>query len=460
MKKRVFLIWPYTKKNKVPQTPLWALSLGTYLKERIPDIEIHILDGQVTAPEAILKKISQLKPDIGGISLSHHYYKNALRFARKAKSVGAKVVFGGVYATALKREILKNRGPYSDDYCVDAIIQRDGEKAFYEYVIGKPLNKINNLVYQTKTGVKENPIQLLDLDSLPILDRSLVNLEKYVKSRRTFREGRIRHLNAYSQKGCWWREKTGGCIFCSHFERPLRLRNARNFAKEINGLISNYGIDSIKIDGEDFLGDIQWLEDFTKAYQPYLYRRYVSRGYVPFLTISTRADKITTRILKILKKINVRSIFVGFESGDPKCLAAIRKGISLATIKKAASLLNKYRVWITGSFILGLPGETPETLRKTLNLIEEISSLDYIHRIHFQTFTPLPGSLAWRMLAERTKTKYKGKDSIDWNEARKDWLKYFCNLIPQDIIEVSEKFKQLARQQTRIRFSLVDEIKF
>jgi len=51
----------------------------------------------------ILKKIDYLKPDIVGISLSHEYYADASKFARKAKSTGAKVVFGGAYATSLKK---------------------------------------------------------------------------------------------------------------------------------------------------------------------------------------------------------------------------------------------------------------------------------------------------------------------------------------------------------------------
>lgn len=423
-------------------------------------MEIYILDEQITAAEVILRKISQLRPDIVGISLSHEYYRDALKFARRAKSVCARVVFGGVYATVLKKEILKNRGPYSNDYCVDVVIQRDGEKAFYEYIIGKPLNKINNLVYQTKAGIRENPVELLDLDNLPILDRGLVNLERYIKGGPIFRGIQMRRLNVYSQKGCWWREKTGGCIFCSCLESIPRLRNAGKFAKEINDLISKYSINHIKIDGEDFLGDIQWLKNFVKAYQPYLYRKHAPRRLLPFLTISARADRINIRVLKMLQRINVRNIFIGFESGDQKCLVAIRKGISLTTIKKAVSLLNRYRIWITGSFILGLPGETPENLRKTLNLIKEISSLDYTYIIRLQTFTPLPGSFSWQMFVKKTAKKYRGKDLIDWNEARKDWIRYFCNLNARDIMEAKIEFEQLVKQQNRVRFSLINEIKF
>jgi len=465
MQKKIALIWPnHHRKSTNPLTPLWALSLGTYLKEKIPDIKIRILDGQIISSGVILKKISQFKPDIVGISLSYCYYKKALMFAKKAKSLGAKVVFGGNYAAATKKEILQNRGPYSNDYCVDAVIQRDGEKSFYEYVVGKQSNRINNLVYQTKRGIKENPIELLDLDSLPILDRNLLNLEYYLEGQRRFRKGvlgerKIRRLNFYFEKGCWWREKTGGCIFCSSIETPLRLRNPKIFAKEINDLVFKYNIDHIKIDGEDFLADEQWFKNFVKFYQPYLIK-YNSAKFMPFLSFSTRADRITDDNIKMFKKINVRSIFIGFESGDQECLVAIKKGISLATIKKTISLLNKYQIWLTGSFIFGLPGETSKAIQRTLSLIKKISLLDCTLRISFQMFTPLPGSLSWQMFIKKTGSKYVGKDLIDWNEARKDWLRYFCHLDYQDIIKAEGEFKQLARQQDKIRFFLIDEIKF
>lgn len=105
MSKKVILIWPYAK-NKDASTPLWALSIGAYLKKRIPDIEIHILDEQIISSDLITKRIYQIKPDVVGISISHNYYKSALVFARNAKLVESRVVFGGVYATAMAKEII------------------------------------------------------------------------------------------------------------------------------------------------------------------------------------------------------------------------------------------------------------------------------------------------------------------------------------------------------------------
>lgn len=471
MQKTVVLIWPWIdiKNDSIPlqiqdtRTPLWSLALGTYLKERVPNVKIHILDERIIDYKTIVKKINYFKPDIVGISLSYLNYEKALMFARKAKLLNAKVVFGGGYATIFKKEIFKNRGPYSDDYCVDVIIQRDGEKAFYEYFIGKPLNKIKNLVYQDEIGIKENFVELLNLSNLPIPDRDLLNVREYFNLDRIFfnKQGKqkLRCLNIYPHRGCWWRDKTGGCLFCSNLEKPLRLRNIKIFVKEIDILISKYNVDHIVIEAEDFLGDIQWFKDFVKFYNSYLVKQASSKS-LPFLRISTRADRITIETVRMLKKINVGRVFIGFESGDQECLMAINKGISLKDTIRAANLLNKYKIGLAAGFILGLPGETAKTLQKTLHLIKKISLLDYVGVIYLQTLTPLPSSPAWEMFIKKTGEIYKNKDIIDWNKVRKDWIKHFCNLEYQDIIRMKEEFKRLGRQQNRIQFVLFDEIKF
>jgi len=471
MQKTVVLIWSWIdiEKDSIPlqiqdtRTPLWALALGTYLKEKVPNVKIYILDERIIDSRAIIKKINHLKPDIVRISLSYLNYEKSLMFARKAKLLNAKVVFGGGYAAIFRKEIFKNRGPDSDDYCVDVIIQRDGEKAFYEYFLGKPLDKIKNLVYQDETGIKENFIELLNLSNLPIPNRDLLDVKEYFNLDRIFfsKQGKqkLRCLNIYPHRGCWWRDKTGGCLFCSNLEKPLRLRNAKIFAKEIDILILEYNVNHIIIEAEDFLGDIQWFKDFVKSYHPYFIKHTSSKS-LPSLRISTRADRITVKTVRMLKEVNVDRVFIGFESGDQECLIAINKGISLKATIRAANLLNRYKIGLAAGFILGLPGETVKTLQKTLHLIKKISLLNYVGVVYLQTLTPLPSSPAWEMLIKKTGKIYKDKDIIDWNEVRKDWIKHFCNLKYQDIIGIKKEFKRLGRQQSRIQFVLFDEIKF
>jgi anaerobic magnesium-protoporphyrin IX monomethyl ester cyclase len=454
MKKRIILIWPHIGKGKTPLSPLWALSLSSYLKKYISDIEIRILDEQIVSSKLILKEINQFKPNIVGISLSYNHYSRALFFARKAKLLNAKVVVGGAFASALAKEILLNRGFNSKDYCIDVVIKGDGEKAFYEYVVEKPLEKINNLIYLRKNKVKENSTEFLNLDNIPLINRNLLNMEDYFKRQGPIKEWKKRTLNVYAQKGCSWREKTGGCIFCCFIDKYLRLKDPKVFAKELVELIFRYNVDIIKIDGEDFLGNIKWFKSFAKIYNYLFYLKYKNKYsfgmFYPSIIISARADKINKEIIGILKEINVVNIFVGFESGNEKCLKALRKGISLKTMEKAAGLLNLYKIYISASFILGLPGETPKALKETLSFIKKIISLNYTYRLRLQSFTPLPGSLSWEIFIKKTGNKYKGKDLINWNEARKEWIGLFTYLEQKDIEKAEKDFKRLAGKHNKV----------
>ena len=132
--------------------PLWALSLATYLRDRMSEAEIRILDGQMLKISDILKELDRITPDIVGLGPIWLNYKNALAIARQSKKIKSRVIMGGHYATGLAKEILANRGICSDDYCIDAIIQGDGEEAFYQFILGLPFKKIKNLVALEKSS--------------------------------------------------------------------------------------------------------------------------------------------------------------------------------------------------------------------------------------------------------------------------------------------------------------------
>ncbi len=187
-----------------PMPRPWSLSLAAYLRRAISNVNLEIIDGAIITTDVIFSKIKNRKYDIIGLSPTVVNYKENLEIARFAKKYGARVVLGGHYATAIRKEILRNRGPYSNDYCVDAVIQHDGERAFFEYVSGKPISKISNFVYQKRNGqVVEGPIEILDLDELPQIDYSLINLEEYFKKQPLITR---RTIPFVSQRGCVWAE--------------------------------------------------------------------------------------------------------------------------------------------------------------------------------------------------------------------------------------------------------------
>src|SRR3989338_478018 len=105
----------------------------------------------------------------------------------------------------------------------------------------------------------------------------------------------------------------------------------------------------------------------------------------------TRLDLIDENMLKAMKKAGCWNIFFGIESGSQKVLDIITKKMTVDQMRKAVNLVKKSGIEIRGSFVLGLPGETPELGRQTIDFAIELDP-DYAQ---FTLATPHPGTQLW-----------------------------------------------------------------
>ncbi len=424
-----------------PLPRLWALSLATYLKEALPNAKTEIIDANLVGQGQLFKKIKREKFDIVGLSPLVISYEHALNVARFAKKYGAKVVLGGHYATALRKEILQNRGPKSKDYCVDTVIQHDGEKAFYEYVSGKPLSKIKNLVYQEKNSqIKENSIEILNLDELPTIDYGLVNLEDYFKWQLPVMR---RMVSFVSQRGCAWAEKVGRCFFCSIQDKKLRTRSPKKVWQEINQLVKKYKIRLIYDVCDDFTGSQDWFKEFC--------RRSSVVKHKPLFKIDMRPSHVNPENVSLLKKLNVKYITLGVESFSDKILLGMRKGLTSKINKNSICLLAKANLVPIANIILGSLDENRETLNET---IREIKYFTFSRGkklglgFNLFVFRPDPGSPAWLQFLKKEK-KYRGRDLINIKEASYDWNKHFCKVGLSEIEYVREKIIETVTRKAK-----------
>ena len=408
--------------------PLAILSLANYLKEKSPGLEVKIMDGQLFGLKIIADNMKLYQPDIVGISFTIRAYENALILARVAKSLNAQVVLGGHAATFSAGEILKNRGSCSKDYCVDAVCRQDGEKALLSLTRGLPYSRIPNLAWMDGNDLRFNKIAVCNLNELPFLDfNGLVNLDDYFKTTQepsgSCRSGVI---VAYSRKGCAWRAKTGGCIFCAVAHPGIQLKSPARYYKEVVYLQERYKPRLIREASDDFLDDRDWLQKFRC-----LIRKRNKQDIK--LWIFARAERINKEIIPCLKDINVAAINFGFESIDDRMLAYMRKGNSGNDIRRAVDLLTDANIEIMGNFIFGGPKETKKTLKANLNAIRTFKKINPSMTIISHRFMILPGSPAWKMLIRKTGKKYLNQDNPDLEEMDRDWLKYFTRVTPQDV---------------------------
>jgi radical SAM superfamily enzyme YgiQ (UPF0313 family) len=120
-------------------------------------------------------------------------------------------------------------------------------------------------------------------------------------------------------------------------------------------------------------------------------------------------DCVSERMLRMMKDAGFKYLELGVESGDPDVLSRSGKGVNLEQIKKAVKIAKREGIKIWCKFIIGLPGETKETVRKTINTSVKLNP----HRISVATIVAYPGCKIYEWAMEN-KNGYRLL-STDWN---------------------------------------------
>lgn len=406
--------------------PLGLLSMATYVNSILPDIEFEILDYDSILKmenESDLNKIGNA--DLVGISMNFAQIDRGLEIARLAKSRGSDVVVGGNIVTAIDHRILRYH-PYVD-YC----IVHDGEDSILELIKGTELSNVPNLLWRDNGNITKNQHIPVDLRKLPIIDRSYIDFDSYIKNAIDGENDFIplpyfsRPTNMYSQKGCAWRaSEGGGCYFCSIHDRGLRTRAPKQVWEERKQLVDKYNVNYIWDPSDNFLADPEWFKEFV-AVKP--------EGFdVPFSNY-IRIDSVNEDVAKALSKIGCKQVFCGMESGSDEALKLLNKGIRKDMIETALKILAKNEITVVFGIVIGAKGETQDNVIETMEYMRYLNeTYDNLDRFEWGTLAPLPGSKAFDeiMNHEELKAKYsdfgKGNIMSTLEHMVEDWPKYMC----------------------------------
>jgi radical SAM superfamily enzyme YgiQ (UPF0313 family) len=172
------------------------------------------------------------------------------------------------------------------------------------------------------------------------------------------------------------------------YNRRIRTRSAENVIAEIKLLTEKFGIK-----------EIQFLDDnvtLRREHIESICNLIISENInIAFCTPNgVRADTIDDGLAKLMKKAEWYATGLGIESGNETVLKNIKKSETLAEIKNAISILRKNHIKVSGLFILGLPGDTKETMQETIDFALS-SKLD---AAIFSIFSVIPGSDYWNEL--------------------------------------------------------------
>lgn len=352
----------------------------------------------------------EFKPDFIGISNLFSCGEAICKeLSKKLKALQpkAKIVLGGTNASVRAEYLLQ-------DYNIDFVVIGEGEeitsKFLKVYEKSKTYDSLPGLAYRKGGKIVRNRggNWIENLDNLPLPGYHLLqnSMENY------FQEGLFggfslnkRLCTVGTSRGCML-----NCIFCSgknNFGR-LRVRSPENVIKEIEYMINKYNVKEIAFIDSNINF---YIDRFEKIIQ-LMKERNFNINWTPFGGIYVKSfDK---RLLKIMKETGCHSICLAVEHGDSRMQEYIGKIVPLEKVQEIVIESEKLGIWTHGYFVLGLPGETKESLNQCINYAKKAN----FDSIGFTIGTPLPGSC----LYEQVKEKYHiNIDELNFYSKRVRW---------------------------------------
>jgi radical SAM superfamily enzyme YgiQ (UPF0313 family) len=114
----------------------------------------------------------------------------------------------------------------------------------------------------------------------------------------------------------------------------------------------------------------------------------LSRGLKITFSVNARTDTADEKLFRLMKRAGCRELLVGFESGDSRILSAIQKKETVEDSLRFMELARKTRMDVHGCFVLGLPGETEQSIEKTIRFALDLG----LHTVQFSAAVPFPGT--------------------------------------------------------------------
>jgi radical SAM superfamily enzyme YgiQ (UPF0313 family) len=356
--------------------------------------DVSALDLQVEGDQeaAIRGAVSSWRPDLVGISFKTPLYNQARQIAALVRRVApaALIVGGGVHATNYPELCLAETE-------MDVIVIGEGDYTIIRLADAVPLSQIEGIAYKQdgrivlNRNVKENAHtgsqeHFRDLDSLPYPDWEVFDLARYSGISRLFYDATPVGFIETS-RGC-----PGRCVFCSKgvYNSAWRRKSPQRVVDEMQRMLA-YGFREIEIVDDAFTTD---LDRAVAVCQEILRRRL---RFPWCCRNGLRVSDVTPEFFRIARKAGLHLVAFGFETGNAALLAEMKKGATLERGRQAARWASQAGITVMGYFLMGLPGETEQTLRETIDFA---CSLD-IDFVKYNLAMPLPGTGLHEMWKDR-----------------------------------------------------------
>jgi len=306
------------------------------------------------------------------------------RVAEQLKAANPRMMIGLVGA----KTMVDPEGSLKATLAVDFVCREEFDYTCKEVAEGLPLKDIKGLSYRSNDGtiVHNLPRAIIEnMDDLPFVApvyRRDLKIENYFI-------GYLKHpyVSFYTGRGC--RSK---CTFCLWPQtvggHRYRVRSAENVLAEVRWIKENMPeVKEIMFDDDTFTdtSNLPRVEAIARG-----------MGELGMTWSCNAKANVPYKTLKVMKDHGLRLLLVGYESGDDQILLNIKKGLRTDIARRFTEDCRKLGVMIHGTFILGLPGETRETIESTIKFAKEINP----HTIQVSLAAPYPGTTLYKQAVD------------------------------------------------------------
>ncbi len=370
---RVLLINPFYPIGETPSPPLGLAYLAGALEAA--GIEVRVLDLVVTpgGERRLERLLAEFDPQVAGLTAVTMNVDRALVLAAAIKRLQPAIltVLGGPHASFCAAETL------AACPALDVVVRGEGEETLLELCRAverrRPLAAVRGITFREAGRLRSTPERPLlpELDRLPLPARHLLPLGRY--------RALGLSVSMTTSRGCPHR-----CIFCvgrRMVGARVRLHGVRRVVDELAAL-SALGFPQINLADDWFTADARRCLAVCDEI--------LARGLSIRWTSFARADSVSEELLSRMKAAGCTAVSFGLESANDAILRTARKRITREQARAAVEACRRAGITAMASFILGLPGETPETIRETLAFGEELAARGLQYGFHL--LAPFPGT--------------------------------------------------------------------
>ncbi|HLI85659.1 MAG TPA: hopanoid biosynthesis associated radical SAM protein HpnJ [Bryobacteraceae bacterium] len=405
--------WPASREIESYWYPVWlCYPAGMLADSKVVDAPPHKVSIEQTVAMARDFELLVLFTSTPGFSVD-------VKMAEMMKDTNPKlkVAFVGPPVTIEPEDALR-RGK-----AIDFVVRREFDYQIADYARGKPLEELPGVSFRKSGGFVHTPEApaIEDLDALPWVTKVY---QRDLDVRRYNVPFLLNpYISFYTTRGC-----PAMCTFClwpqTHSGHRWRLRSTADVAREVQFALEAFPyIKEIFFDDDTFNYRKERTLELCAKLKP-----------LKFTWSCTSRVTTDYETLKAMKEAGCRLLIVGYESGEQQILKNIKKGATIEMAERFTANCKKLGLVIHGDYIIGLPGETPQTVRKTIEFAKRMDT----ETIQVSIAAPYPGTEFYNYLQ---KNQLINIDGVMADESGHQIPNFsYAGMSQADLIEWVERF--------------------